>query len=271
MGQCPRSVCLTVHPSTNFRQPVRGDDQYEFTEEHEQFRKSVRAVIRSEINPYVDEWEAAGIFPRTNSSRSSRRLECSGWNTTRNSAGKVPITPSRLCFGEELGATAHCAGVPMAIAVQASMSTPRWRKFGSDELSAPTLPRPCPAKWSRQLQSASQMPDPMWFKHQDLRCSRRRRLGDQRDEDVDHQRNTSRLDLPAARTSDEGGYMGMSQIIVPTDTPGFSVGRAIKKMGITLRTPANSSSRTFACRCRTRSAKSVADSGSRCPSSRTSD
>ena len=31
-----------------------------FTEEHEQFRKSVRAVIESEINPYVDEWEAAG-------------------------------------------------------------------------------------------------------------------------------------------------------------------------------------------------------------------
>jgi citronellyl-CoA dehydrogenase len=34
-----------------------------------------------------------------------------------------------------------------------------------------------------------------------------------------------------ARTSDEGGYAGMSQIIVPTSTPGFSVGRKIEKMG----------------------------------------
>jgi citronellyl-CoA dehydrogenase len=34
-----------------------------------------------------------------------------------------------------------------------------------------------------------------------------------------------------ARTSDEGGYQGMSLIIVPTTTPGFSVGRKINKMG----------------------------------------
>ena len=34
-----------------------------------------------------------------------------------------------------------------------------------------------------------------------------------------------------ARTSDEGGYAGMSLIVVPTDSPGFSVGRTIEKMG----------------------------------------
>ena len=34
-----------------------------------------------------------------------------------------------------------------------------------------------------------------------------------------------------ARTSDEGGYAGMSMIVVPTSTPGFSVGRTITKMG----------------------------------------
>ena len=34
-----------------------------------------------------------------------------------------------------------------------------------------------------------------------------------------------------ARTSDEGGYRGMSQIVVPTDTPGFSVSRKLNKMG----------------------------------------
>ena len=34
-----------------------------------------------------------------------------------------------------------------------------------------------------------------------------------------------------ARTSDEGGYQGMSLIVVPTSTPGFSVGRKIEKMG----------------------------------------
>jgi citronellyl-CoA dehydrogenase len=34
-----------------------------------------------------------------------------------------------------------------------------------------------------------------------------------------------------ARTSEEGGYRGMSQIVVPTDTPGFSVSRKLDKLG----------------------------------------
>ena len=35
-----------------------------------------------------------------------------------------------------------------------------------------------------------------------------------------------------ARTSDEGGYRGVSQIIVPTNTPGFSVSRKLDKLGM---------------------------------------
>jgi citronellyl-CoA dehydrogenase len=34
-----------------------------------------------------------------------------------------------------------------------------------------------------------------------------------------------------ARTSDEGGFRGMSLIIVPTKTPGFSVSRKLRKLG----------------------------------------
>ena len=35
-----------------------------------------------------------------------------------------------------------------------------------------------------------------------------------------------------ARTSDEGGYGGISQIIVPTDSPGYSVSRKLDKLGM---------------------------------------
>jgi alkylation response protein AidB-like acyl-CoA dehydrogenase len=35
----------------------------EFTQEHEGIRRNVRTFIDKEINPHVDEWEAAGIFP----------------------------------------------------------------------------------------------------------------------------------------------------------------------------------------------------------------
>src|SRR5260370_33310673 len=34
-----------------------------------------------------------------------------------------------------------------------------------------------------------------------------------------------------ARTSDDGDYRGMSLIVVPTTTPGFCVGRKLRKLG----------------------------------------
>ena len=34
-----------------------------FTEEHEEIRRTLKRFIDTEINPYVDEWEEAGIFP----------------------------------------------------------------------------------------------------------------------------------------------------------------------------------------------------------------
>ncbi|MBI4752061.1 MAG: acyl-CoA dehydrogenase family protein, partial [Acidobacteria bacterium] len=34
-----------------------------FTEEHQMFRESLRRFIEKEINPYVEEWEHAEIFP----------------------------------------------------------------------------------------------------------------------------------------------------------------------------------------------------------------
>jgi len=34
-----------------------------FTPEHEELRRSLQKFIAGEINPHVDEWEEAGIFP----------------------------------------------------------------------------------------------------------------------------------------------------------------------------------------------------------------
>ena len=35
----------------------------QFTQEHEELKRTVERFVENEINPYVDEWEAAGIFP----------------------------------------------------------------------------------------------------------------------------------------------------------------------------------------------------------------
>jgi citronellyl-CoA dehydrogenase len=34
-----------------------------FNDDHASLRDSVRRVVDAEINPFVDEWEAAGTFP----------------------------------------------------------------------------------------------------------------------------------------------------------------------------------------------------------------
>ena len=38
----------------------------QFTHEHREIQKTLKRFIDEEINPHVDEWEAAEIFPRHN-------------------------------------------------------------------------------------------------------------------------------------------------------------------------------------------------------------
>lgn len=202
-----------------------------FTEEHEQFRKSVRAVIESEINPYVDEWEAAGIFPAHELFPKLAKVGIFGLEYDPEFGGQGADHTYTVVLGEELGATTNCAGVPMAIAVQASMSTPALAKYGTDELKRTYL---APAMTGEMVTSvAVSEPDA----GSDVAGIKTRAVRDGDHWVINGRKMWITSGTQAdwicllARTSDEGGYVGMSQIIVPTDTPGFSVGRAIKKMG----------------------------------------
>ena len=80
-----------------------------FTEEHEQFRKSVRAVIESEPNPYVDEREAAGIFPAHELFPKLAKVGVFGLEYDPEYGGQGADHTYTVVLGEELGATAHCA------------------------------------------------------------------------------------------------------------------------------------------------------------------
>jgi len=202
-----------------------------FTDEHEQFRKSVRAVIESEINPYVDEWEEAGIFPAHELYPKLAAVGMFGLEYEEEFGGQGADHTYTIILGEELGWSCDVAGVPMAIAVQASMSTPALAKYGSDELKRTYL---APAMRGEMVTSvAVSEPDA----GSDVAGIKTRAVRDGDDWVINGTKMWITSGTQAdwicllARTSDEGGYMGMSQIIVPTDTPGFSVGRAIKKMG----------------------------------------
>ena len=126
----------------------------QFTAEHEAFRKTIRDFVEREINPYCDEWEAAGIFPAHELFPKLAALGAFGLEFDTEYGGQGADATFTLVLGEELG-RADCAGVPLSIAVQVGMATPALARFGTDELKAKYLAPQWQGKWSLRLRSPS--------------------------------------------------------------------------------------------------------------------
>ncbi len=105
----------------------------ELTEQHEQLRRSLRAFIDREINPYVDEWEKARIFPAHDVFKKLGDLGFLGV-TKPEKYGGMGLDYSYGAVVNETLAYINCGGVPMAIGVQTDMATPSLARFGSDAL-----------------------------------------------------------------------------------------------------------------------------------------
>jgi citronellyl-CoA dehydrogenase len=105
----------------------------DFTEEHEAIRRNVTTFIDAEINPYVDAWEAAGIFPAHDLFRKMGAQGYLGINKAVTYGGLGLDYSYQLAFIESLGHIT-CGGVPMAIGVQTDMATPALARFGSEQL-----------------------------------------------------------------------------------------------------------------------------------------
>ncbi|MBF0353377.1 MAG: acyl-CoA dehydrogenase family protein [SAR324 cluster bacterium] len=105
----------------------------QFTQDHKMLRQTVSDFIAKEINPYVDEWEKAGIFPAHELFKKMGGLGLLGINKPQEYGGMGLDYSYELVFAEELGKI-KCGGVPMAIGVQTDMATPALTRFGSDEL-----------------------------------------------------------------------------------------------------------------------------------------
>ncbi|MBU6245953.1 MAG: acyl-CoA dehydrogenase family protein [Actinomycetales bacterium] len=201
-----------------------------FTSEHEQFRTVLRQLVEEEINPYADEWEAARIFPAHELFPKFGAVGALGLCYPGEFGGGDADQSYMAVFAEELG-RADCGGVPMALAVQAFMATPALARFGSDALKQEFL---APAITGEHVCSVAVSEPGAGSDVAGIR-TRARRDGD--DWVISGRKmwitNGTQADWICllARTSDEGGYQGMSLIVVPTASAGFSVGRRIEKMG----------------------------------------
>ena len=104
-----------------------------FGEEHALLRKTVNQVIEKHVNPYVDEWEAAGQFPAHQVFKAFGEQGLLGLKYQEEYGGAELDYSYSLAMAEEL-ANINCGGIPMALGVQTDMCTPALARFGSDEL-----------------------------------------------------------------------------------------------------------------------------------------
>ncbi len=201
-----------------------------FSAEHEQFRASVRAFVAREINPCVDEWEAAGVFPAHDLFARLGAAGFLGLEYDPGDGGQGADHGYTLVLGEELGGI-DANGVAMAISVQTDMATPSLARFGTPALKARYLAPACRGEAVAAI--AVTEPDA----GSDVAGLRTRAVRDGDEWVLNGTKlyitNGTQADWLCllARTSEEGGHRGMSQIVVPTDRPGVTVSRKLDKLG----------------------------------------
>jgi citronellyl-CoA dehydrogenase len=210
--------------------PAGEGSEVRFTAEHEMFRQSVRRFVEQEINPHADEWEEAGIFPAHELFKKLGDLGFLGLTYPEEYGGLALDFWYTVVFCEELG-RADCSGVPMGITVHTDMCTPALAHHGSHELKQQYLE---PAIRGEMVGCIGvSEPDA----GSDVASIRTRAVADGDDWVINGRKlyitNGTQADWVCllARTSEGRGYKGMSLIVVPTNTPGFSVSRKLRKLG----------------------------------------
>jgi citronellyl-CoA dehydrogenase len=105
----------------------------QFTHEHDEIQRTLKRFIIEEINPHVDEWEAAEAFPAHEVFKKLGDLGLLGLTKPTDYGGMALDYSYSVAMAETLG-HCDCGAIPMAIGVQTDMATPALARFGSDEL-----------------------------------------------------------------------------------------------------------------------------------------
>ncbi len=109
-----------------------------YTEDHIALQDSLKKFCEAEINPHIEEWEKAEIFPAKELFRKMGKLGFLGVNKPEAYGGQGLDYSFAAAFAEGLTAI-KCGGVPMAIGVQTDMATPALARFGSDDVKTEFL------------------------------------------------------------------------------------------------------------------------------------
>lgn len=104
-----------------------------YHEEHHRLMDTIHRFVASEIDPYIDAWEAAECFPAHELFKKLGQLGLLGI-TKPEAYGGLGLDFSYAVAAAEAFGAMKAQGVGMAIGVQTDMATPALAAFGSDAL-----------------------------------------------------------------------------------------------------------------------------------------
>jgi acyl-CoA dehydrogenase len=201
-----------------------------FTEQHRQFRDNLRRFIDQEIVPRAAPWEEAGMVPRA-VMRQMGELGYLGIRYPETYGGSGLDTVYSAILAEELGRSTY-GGYAVTVTVHTDMASPHLANFGTPE----QLQRYLPSLIRGETVCAVAVTEP--DAGSDVAGIRTRAVRDGDHWVIDGSKmfitNGVHGDLyfVGAKTDPSAkGSRGISIFIVEKGTPGFRVGRALKKSG----------------------------------------
>ncbi len=201
------------------------------THEHEELERNLKRFIDQEINPHVDEWEAAEQFPAHDVFRKLGDLGFLGLTKPTEYGGLGLDYSYSVMMAQTLGHIS-CGAIPMAIGVQTDMATPALARFGSKALCEQFL---VPAIRGEQVGCIGVSEPGAGSDVASIRTTARK---DGDDYVIDGGKMWITNSLQAdwmcllANTSEGAAHKNKSLIMVPMNTPGITRARKIRKIGM---------------------------------------
>ena len=199
-----------------------------FTEEHDMIRQTVKRFCLEEIAPFAEEWDQAGIFPRELFKKAAN-LGLFGIRLDPEWGGLGLDWWASTAYMEAMS-WSDSGSVNMGLFVQSEITLPALAELGSSEQKEEFL-RPAIAGDSIAALGISEPGG-----GSDVAALKTRACVSGGDLVISGQKlwitNGARADflILAVRTGEEG-HRGVSLLLFPTRTKGFSVGKKLSKVG----------------------------------------
>jgi citronellyl-CoA dehydrogenase len=200
-----------------------------YTPEHDLFRKQVRQFAEKELAPHIDEWERDEMFPNWVFKRAGE-LGITGAHYPEDVGGGGGDYWYSIAKSEEM-VRCGSAGVGMGLLVQSDMATPCINELGTTEQKKEFLE---PALKGEKIAALGVSEPGAGSDVAGLRTTARSDGGDYIiNGSKTYITNGTRADFITllVKTNPEAGHHGISIILFPTNTPGFSVSKKLSKMG----------------------------------------